>query len=279
MGQLTAVHGVGQQYVGRHQILDKWTPALADGLERATGCRARRPELDLAFYGDLFRPAGPWHGAKSMAEAEAAVQFADLDAEELAELTEAVEEIVTPTDLTVASARADKGKSLPVPVQILVGAIERHFPPTSGILHLGVLRQVRRYLRDSSLKAEVDQIAAAAAADAIVLIGHSLGSVVAYEFLRQHPSHSVRQLVTLGSPLGLRMVRRRLPTSVLAVACWINVRDRHDPVAAAGALDRWYADARECLVVNGSDAHAAERYLDSKPVGEALIDVMPELGQ
>lgn len=279
MRQLIGVHGIGQQYFGRHQILDRWTPALADGLERATGRRARRPDLDLAFYGDLFRPSAPERRAKGLPDDDGAALLGDLDAEELAELTDSVAEIVAPADLADAAIKADKGLRLPVPVQILVGAVERRFPPASGILYLGVLRQVRGYLLDQNLKAEVDQITATAADGATVIIGHSLGSVVAYEFLRQHPGHSVKLLLTLGSPLGLRMVRRRLPAGGLAVPHWINVRDRKDPVTAAGALDRWYPGVPERQVENGGDAHAAERYLDSKAVGEALIQVLPMLGQ
>jgi hypothetical protein len=278
VGQLTGVHGIAKQYLGRHQLLERWTPARGDALERATGRHARRPALDLVFYGHLFRPSVPGELAKSPAD-EAAAQLADLDAEELAELTEAVEQIVTAADLADAASRVDKGLWLPVPVQVLAGAIERRFPPASGILHLGVLRQVRRYLRDPALKAEVDQITAETAADAVILIGHSLGSVVAYEFLRQHPGHPAKLLLTLGSPLGLRMVRRRLPVGGLAVAQWVNVRDRNDPVTAAGALDRWYPGVLERPVRNGADAHAAERYLDCRAVGDALLATLPELGR
>ena len=138
--------------------------------------------------------------------------LADLDDAELADLTAAVEEIVTADDLAEAAARPPKAACGCLPaVQTLVGAVERRFPPASGILFLGTLRQVRRYLQDPQLKAEVDQITAEVAGGATVLIGHSLGSVVAYEFLRQNPGHSVRLLLTLGSPLGLRMVRDQLP--------------------------------------------------------------------
>ena len=37
-----------------------------------------------------------------------------------------------------------------------------------------------------------------------VIVAHSLGSVVAYEALCAHPEWPVRNLVTLGSPLGIR---------------------------------------------------------------------------
>lgn len=281
MSQLIGVHGIGKQYLGRNQILDDWIPALTDGLERATGRRARRADLDLAFYGHLFRPVDPESEAKSPPSDEAASQLADLDDAEIVELTEAVEEIVTPADLAGAAADADKAFIwLPVPVQFLVGAIERRFPAASAILCLGVMRQVRTYLRDPQLKAEIDQITAEAADGATVLLGHSLGSVVAYEYLRQHPDHSVKLLITLGSPLGLRMVRNRLQVGQLGATRWVNVRARNDPVTAAGALDRWYPGVVEPTPVkNGGDAHAAERYLDSRAVGTTLIEVLPELGQ
>jgi len=130
---------------------------------------------------------------------------------------------------------------LPIPLQRLGGAIERRFPRSSGIVALSVLRQVRCYLRDAHTKAEIDQITAAAADGSTVIIGHSLGTVVAYEYLRQNPARPVKLLLTVGSPLGFRTVRRWLPA--------------------------------------GFDAHAAERYLSCKAVGKALIDVLPELGQ
>lgn len=157
--------------------------------------------------------------------------------------------------------------------------MERRFPKGSGIYFLWTVRQVRKYLLDARLKAQVDEITAAAAAGATVLIGHSLGSVVAYEFLRQHPGHSVRLLVTLGSPLGLRMVRDRLPAGKPAVPSWVNIRDPHDPVTAAGTLSRWYPVTREPRANNAFDAHSAERYLNFKATGEALKDFLPETGK
>ena len=44
----------------------------------------------------------------------------------------------------------------------LIGAVEQRYPPASGVLCLGTLRQVRRYLRDPQLKEEVDKITAGA---------------------------------------------------------------------------------------------------------------------
>lgn len=281
MAQLLGVHGIGQEQLGRHQILERWTPALADGLERAAGRSVRRPDLDLAFYGDLFAPA-PQEGKGARSSVDPTM-LADLDDEEIAELSEAVAEFVTPADLAAAagSAEADKALTwLPVSVLNLIGAVERRFPPASGVLCLGTLRQVRRYLRDPQLKAKVDKITTDAAAGATVLIGHSLGSVAAYELLRQHPGHSVKLLLTIGSPLGLRMVRRRLPAGELGPVHWVNVRAFNDPVTAAGPLVQWYPGVTEPQPVkNGKDSHSASHYLGKKAVGEAVLEALPELAQ
>jgi hypothetical protein len=277
VGQLVGVHGIGKQYLGRHQLLDSWSPALADGLERASGRRARRPDLDLAFYGDVFlakvESTKPTKGA-----VEDAPDLADLDGEELIELTEAVHEVVAPEDLAAAELQAAKAHTrLPKPVQTLLGAVERRFGPASGVLYLGELRQVLRYLRDPQLKTEVDDLVATATAGSSILIGHSLGSIVAYEYLRQHPDHSIQLLVTLGSPLGLRMVRKRLTIGALDIPQWTNVRDPRDPVACAGDLRRWCPQVDDQPVDNGSDAHTAERYLSRRATGEAVLKVLPEL--
>jgi hypothetical protein len=282
VAQLLGVHGIGQEQLGRHQILERWTPALADGLERAAGRSVRRPDLDLAFYGHLFFPVPP--EGKGAPPPLDPTMLADLDDEEIAELTEAVAEFVAPADLAAADAgyaEVDKALGqLPVRVLNLIGAVERRFPPASGVLCLGTLRQVRRYLHDPQLKAEVDKITAGAAAGATVVIGHSLGSVVAYELLRQHPGHSVKLLLTIGSPLGLRMVRSRLQAGELGPVHWVNVRALNDPVTAAGALNQWYPGVTESQPVkNGKDSHAASHYLGKKAVGMAVLEAFPELGQ
>ena len=287
MGQWVGVHGIKQEYRGREEILNEWVPALADGLQWATGRRIR-PDLDLAFYGHLFRDAEfPDYDLKPREkgppDTDSVAWFSDLGKAELADLEEAASQIVTPADLAIAADEASRQKAislwLPAWAVTLVGAVERRFPKGSGIYFLRTVTQVRRYMLDAQLKAEVDQITAEAAVGATVLIGHSLGSVVAYEFLRQHPGHSVQLLLTLGSPLGLRMIRDRLPTGKPGVPKWINIRDPHDPVTAAGSLGRWYPVTRERRANGGFDPHSAELYLNFKATGEALKDFLPEVDQ
>jgi hypothetical protein len=280
MAALTGVHGIGMHHRGRHQLLSTWEPALADGLERAVGQRVERPELDLAFYGDLYLP----DGGDRLKSGRGSLQpdLADLAEEELDEVSAWLSEAMDPQEDPAESAGGDKGYTrVPRPLQQLLRAFDRRFGAAAAVLYIGVLRQVRRYLTDTELKAAVDaRVREAVADDCRVLVGHSLGSVVAYEYLRQNPGHGISTLVTVGSPLGLRMVRDRIAVHALDVPVWAAVRDLRDPVACAGPLRAWWPQIRgddEPEVNNGGDAHAAERYLSRRATGGLVLRGLPGL--
>ena len=64
-------------------------------------------------------------------------------------------------------------------------------------------------------------------------MAHSLGTVVAYNILRNDPrSLQMRKLVTVGSPLAIRAVRRSLvPLKSPKADAWFNAFDPRDIVA------------------------------------------------
>jgi hypothetical protein len=100
-----------------------------------------------------------------------------------------------------------------------------------------------------------------------MLVAHSMGSIVAYDVLRDlggaRPSMVVDHFVTLGSPLGLPLVldkiRRENPSvrTPSMVRRWTNLADRRDPVAFDAHLgDEFEANGRgvaveDALVLNG----------------------------
>jgi len=81
----------------------------------------------------------------------------------------------------------------------------------------------------------------------VVLVAHSLGSLVAYDYLSARTdSGVVQRLVTIGSPIGSPALRRLLiggdsterlvrPTSVKE---WINIRNEQDPFAVPLPIGR-----------------------------------------
>jgi len=76
----------------------------------------------------------------------------------------------------------------------------------------------------------------------IMVVAHSMGSIIAYDVLRaigrDDLSHAVDHFVTIGSPLGLPHVKYKilresdLVRTPSIVKRWTNLADRRDPVAA-----------------------------------------------
>lgn len=83
----------------------------------------------------------------------------------------------------------------------------------------------------------------------IVLIAHSMGSLIAYDVLMENPQIKVDYFITIGSPLGTTPIREVLrkewgkddqgrflvPAGVQRG--WANLADRFDPVAADSSLE------------------------------------------
>lgn len=281
MGSIVGVHGIGQQQLGRQQLLTAWQPALGDGVERAcNGRRVPNVPLNIAYYGDVFLPE-PATTAETKAGATAGAWWEFLDEETASELESAARELLPEDAIQTAIARPSKVRTQ---MPGFLRAIDRHFP-AGGLLAFGDLVQVRRYLSDAAVKARVDAaVDAAMSPECSVLIGHSLGSVVAFEYLRRHPGPQLSLLVTLGSPLGLRLVRRLMPNASYGVAFgipptvreWVNVRDPRDPVACAGPLKQWWPGVEDMPPVdNGRDAHSATAYLGKKATGQAVLAALP----
>jgi hypothetical protein len=98
-----------------------------------------------------------------------------------------------------------------------------------------------RTILDATLKEAV----LAAAGDEIFLIAHSMGSIIAYNTLRDigrsDPECKVAEFVTIGSPLGLPYVKNKIKserdydpdvrTPTCVTGSWTNYADRKDPVA------------------------------------------------
>jgi hypothetical protein len=105
--------------------------------------------------------------------------------------------------------------------------------------------------------------------DKVLLIGHSMGSIIAYDSLwelhhLENIEHCVDCLLTIGSPLGMNYVQRRLlglrekqaPNYPGNIRTWVNISSRGDLVA----LDRSLAnDFREMV-----EQHHIENITDQR---------------
>jgi hypothetical protein len=286
VASIVGVHGIGQQQYGRHQLLPVWRQAALDGLERALGRPQEPPlSLDIAFYGDLFLPSARNDGSKGITGSDLADA---MTVEELDEFESAVTEALGPGVLANPEVNPSaKGfTQAPGPLRGLIRTIDRTLGVGAGTLLWGVFRQVNLYLRDPEVKRQVDgRVKAAIKDDTKIILGHSLGSVVAFEYACGKPGKNV-SLITLGSPLGFKFTRKLLPSGTIpplsetapSAPSWVNVRDPRDPVACAGDLRKWWPQCADEQVHNGSDAHSVTRYLGKAETGAAIISMLRDYG-
>ncbi|MFD3704431.1 trypsin-like serine peptidase [Nocardia sp. NPDC058658] len=111
----------------------------------------------------------------------------------------------------------------------------------------------------------------------LILVSHSLGTVVALDLLTQLPRElNVRLLVTAGSPLGLDGVYRKLlsggPSRPERVGEWLNTWYAGDPIAIGCPLRQtWGPDLRELPVENPKErAHDIAEYLAHAAVAATI---------
>ena len=146
------------------------------------------------------------------------------------------------------------------------------------------LIQVTRYLSDDLIRALAQKrVLDLLDDDTRVIIGHSLGSVVAYE-----SAHRLAQplplLLTLGSPLGIRTIvadrLRPSPSFPPKVDRWVNVADRDDIIAAEPDLrPRFASDPSDSssfqgVFVDNGCTHSPVHYLGKIAVGGSISQAL-----
>ncbi len=275
MVHLVVTHGRAHEFNIPVTTQRPMEEALRFGLERVQPPDFTAIPVSMAFYGDAWRP-------DALPEAAAAAQeptelqkaiAADMLAVGTPESAEAVPELFGWDSLNALATRLD------------------------DLLHTGdlitrlFLEDIELYFTDAARRqAAIDRVVEAvnAAGGDVVLLGHSLGSVVVYDVLSEHPDLPVPGLITLGSPLGLPTVRRRLRTLRFpqGVARWVNVYDPRDFVTGREPLRAHFAgdDGRmvEDLEIEGkapgftdlTASHDGRVYLSSIALARALRDMI-----
>jgi hypothetical protein len=304
------VHGIAQEQLGAASLEKSWLPALADGVAKS-GDQAladriwragERAEIDvrMAYYGTCFID----EGAQGDGEIDLDTAVLPPGTDELAEqlaltwLQAAAEFASDPTDRRTASdeladiagtaGQAQGPGALGRPVLNALADL-RWFAPfgmaVAGRFVWKALTQVSRYLNDDDLRTWAqDQVLGWIGEDTRLVIGHSLGSVVAYEAM--HRSEHPVALITLGSPLGLQGVvyprlRPQPPRVPASVTRWENIAAEDDLVAARLDLEPYFdpADGSAVkpvshIVDTGAKPHRIEHYLTKPRCGRIVAETL-----
>jgi hypothetical protein len=286
MAKIVGVHGVGWQLAGEDLLLQDWIPALRSGLRRGGV-----PETELltqgdvaaGFYGHLFRSRG------RMSLGEPDLDADDIEPGEETDLLTAWWKEAARVDPDVRGVEDDTMLATRRVVQRALDALS-HSRFFAGLVEHALIRdlkQVCRYFSDRTIRANaIQMVANAVREDTRLIIGHSLGSVVAYEALCAHPGWQVSAFVSMGSPLGIKnLIFEKLeprPENDVgrwpgSVRKWVNVADKGDVVALVKRLNgRFGSEVKDIAVDNQARAHDAVPYLTAPETGEALAALLAD---
>lgn len=304
MTKIVCVHGIAQEQKSWDTLEDQWVKDLAGGVrtagfaDLANRIRLGRfqggLDIRMAYYGDLFLVPGQ----QSLEPAEFTKAESDLAG------------LLAQQWLERAAIRAPVSKDRKNAVQELrvvqedpgeeqgIWAFAR--TPMNALARLQwfapfgmkvaqtfiyrALKQVTQYLTDNVIREEaMKRVLDLIGPDTKILIGHSLGSVVAFE-VAHRLTRPLTLFLTLGSPLGLetiiyQRIQPQPPSFPLQVQRWVNVYDPDDLIAAEPELASKFSkhkpeQARQEIIVirNGAKPHDASRYLTKKEVGQLIAE-------
>jgi hypothetical protein len=232
-------------------------------------------EITVAFFGGLFRPGTKSAGVPPYT----AVDVAD-DVEKA--LIEQWWRGAAAVDGDVPDPDAVTKLRTPAGVQRALNGLSRSrfFAGVGERALIWSAKQVRMYFSDPAVRRRArDSVAELLTDDTRVVVGHSLGSVVAYEVLAAAPGYRVHSFVTLGSPLGIRnLIFDRLEPAPVdsmgawpGVQAWTNITDDGDVVALVKRLAPAFGPGvADHQVHNGAKAHDVTRYLTTEQTGRAV---------
>lgn len=260
------LHGVGQQI--RH---DEWYEALCASLE-GHGIETptlTSPRMISPDYVDLLKLPPSQH----VDEPDETPKATGTRSERLA--------------LRAQYARAQRAATVGLPDlsnSLGLAGVGQQVDPDIAAHVRRDLRDAASYLSNKSLRAAILHrvIHGIGKQRDLVVIGHSLGSLVAIDLMSHLPAKvRVRRLITLGSPAGNLSTMRKRPDALLRefpfhrVEGWVNVFNPWDLVPRGLGLAAHFPAANDVRVDMGpTPAHSAARHLRHPAVAKLVADAI-----
>ena len=283
--RLLFVHGRGQAGQNPDTLKEKWKATLTSGADLIG--RTLPTDLDIAFpfYGDVLDeymrrlaipPAGVQPRGNQVDEEFQRFQADFIDqARKHAGITDAQIEV------EYGNNPQERGPLNWAWVQAMLRTLDQYGGGASKTTLEIFTRDVYLYTTRTGLRNTIDEIVAAKlTVEPTVVVGHSLGTVVAFNVLgRDTRALNVPLYVTVGSPLAVRSIRDQfIPLrSPKPVAGWYNAYDPRD-VVALYPLDHANFPVQPAIdnyggVRNSTEnRHGIDGYLDDGEVAKHILD-------
>lgn len=280
------VHGRGQAGLNPDTLKDEWMATLKRGA-LAIG-RTVPADLDVSFpfYGDVLDQYA--RDLEIPLTPDVKPRGTAVDNELLRFQIDFLEQVRQRAGITDAQINAEYGDNPQERgllnwawVQAMLRTVDKYGGSASKKTLEIFTRDVFLYTTRPGLRDDIDAIVAAALSEQPTLVvGHSLGTVVAYSVLRRDTrALKVPLYVTVGCPLGVRSIRdqfRPLRTPK-PIAAWYNAYDTRDVVALypldAANFPVQPAIENYAKVRNSTDnRHGIVGYLDDPDVAKHILD-------
>jgi hypothetical protein len=245
--QLVLVHGREQQGKNSLELKADWIRALQEGLDK-TGLKLPIPEQDIRFpyYGDTLQQLVD--GLAPDAAAEVVIRGTDGDEARRRFAAAVLEQVKQKLGITDQEIEALAGTEIVEKgilnwkwVQNLLRAIDRRVGGGSGAAVALFTNDVYQYLHNAAIRQVIETGVTRALSKGVetVVVGHSLGTIVTYNLLRQKGQKEgwkVPLFVTVGSPLAVTEIKQSLRAFGTircpeCVARWFNAMDSRDVVS------------------------------------------------
>jgi pimeloyl-ACP methyl ester carboxylesterase len=235
------IHGRSQEHKDPMVLQQQWEEALRQGVATAKLQPLQNVKIAFPFYGDELDRLVQQLNAPLMRQV--AARGGGVDAKELQFKAEFYTELAIGwgiSDRQIEShyegAAREKGPLNWKWVQAILKALDR--TPLGDAAIDQFTRDVYVYLTYPAIWRAVNRIVADKLTDGRwVVVAHSLGTVVGYNVLRdvnRQQNTKVTRYITVGSPLGVQAIRKRLELPLTMPACvdtWYNAFDPRDVVS------------------------------------------------
>ena len=237
---IICIHGRSNK-PAQETLRDWWQDAVEEGLAESTAVSLGSVDLKMAYYANIhYAEDGPLTAANNDEPYKKAEEGA-----------------IQPYKMGLFDRfRKVSGNWLDTPLDWL----EEHSHLFSALgrgVSQKLLQDLGEYYSNQDIRTEINnrlkKLLTDHKHDEIILVSHSMGTIVAYEVLRElgqddkHPGFVLEHLITMGSPLGLTVVkgnslgaRKKLRTPSCVRGSWVNFSDPDDFVCLDSHLQDDY---------------------------------------
>lgn len=276
---IVGIHGLANKPPSK--VLDGWWhDAILEGLFRNCGKKGKKIEFNSVFWADLLYK--PLQSRSKMKEPYVKAKGrGPLKTYKDGWRDDVVADVLGTWGWTIDAAKRYLGVSAVADKVLAAKLKDLHIYYTNKAL--------RKKLRDRL----ENRITKDISGKRIMLIAHSMGSIIAYDVLRaigrKNPSFQLDHFITIGCPLGLPHVKNKiyqennLVRTPSVVRRWTNFADRRDAVALDVHLADDYApndhgvQVKDDLIINGylstkgnANYHKSYGYLRAPEVSNAI---------